>query len=86
MTTEVESDRENGIVKLTSEAGDHRWGTYVVSITDRDGPTSVTVELESSRRFEIARLTQLVAASRYQSEMLELLGYTVTDRNRSVSV
>lgn len=86
MTTEVASDPETGVVELSSATGDRAWGTYVVSICGADGSTTVDVELASDRRFELARLTQLVAASRYQPEVLDAQGYAVVDRDRSVNL
>ncbi|AGB39364.1 hypothetical protein [Natronococcus occultus] len=86
MVTEADSDADRNVIELASQSGGREWGTYTVSIADDGESTRVDIELESDRRFELARLTQLVAASRYQDEILAEQGYTVRDRDRSVSI
>lgn len=81
--TEIISD-DRGCVKLSSRTAGRAWGTYTVSITERNETTTVEVELASDRRFELARLTQLAAAAYYQRQVLETQGYTLLSRARSV--
>ena len=86
MTTDIDAAPERTAVELASQSGGREWGTYDVSIDRANGTTTVSLDIESSRRFELARLTQLVAASRYREAVLEAEGDTVLERERSVGI
>lgn len=62
------------------------WGTYHVSL-DREGTTTVLdVTVTSDRRFGIRQLPKFVAANRYRTAALEVQGYRVRDRDRSLNL
>ncbi|ELZ07849.1 hypothetical protein [Natrialba aegyptia] len=67
-------------------AGGKPWGRYRVSVEEDGENTAVVVAFESTRRYALNRLTQLVAANRYQEEAYAAQGYTVVDRDRSLTL
>lgn len=76
----------NGDLELVVTVGGRPWGTYTASIRDRDGTTVVDLEWDSDRRFGLRRLPQWLVARRYQTEALSAQGYTVVDRDATLSL
>lgn len=91
MRSEVTVDPADGeyadadlVLSLT--AAGRPWGTYSITIDDRDGETVVEAEWRSDRRFGLRSLPQVLVASRYRRAVLAAQGYTVAAYDRSFSV
>ena len=88
-TNSLPSDRKNKPSKdfeLTVTANGKAWGTYLVSIDERERKTAIDVEYESARKFGLRRLPQWLVAERYRDEALAVQGYTITERDFNLSV
>lgn len=62
------------------------WGTYEITVSERDSKTIVDVDSTSGRRFGLLRIPQGLVAERYYSDALGAQGYAVSERDRSLSV
>jgi len=96
-TMAVETHRDgNGDVRLVVTAGGRPWATYEVGLVDgggsegadeiEGGGTTVDVTWASDRRFGLNRLPQWVVAERYRADALAAQGYTVVDREATLSL
>ncbi|MCU4800735.1 hypothetical protein OB920_10165 [Halobacteria archaeon HArc-gm2] len=79
-----EADAED--FELVVTASGEPWATYAISVGERDGETTVEVAVESDRRFGLRNLAQWFVASRYRNAVLEAQGYTVAERDYSLSL
>ncbi|QAU14055.1 hypothetical protein EKH57_15855 [Halorubrum sp. BOL3-1] len=75
----------DGDIELLVTAGGRLWATYTASIRRDDDDTVVDVEWTADCRFGLRRLPQQFVAERYQSDALTAQGYTVADRETSLS-
>ena len=71
---------------LRVTAGDSPWGSYDVTLTEQDGDTLVEIDVRSDRRFGLRGLPSWLVAQRYYDTALDAQGYTVLDRERSLSL
>lgn len=85
LRTNIAVDQANGIVELTCFENDSPWGSYLVFVNPTEDGTEVTLKVTADRRYELVRLTQLVAAAYYQDTMFETQGYEVCNRTRSIA-
>lgn len=81
----AEGGEPTGDFEILVTAGGRPWGTYGVSIRERDGGTELDVEVASDRRFGLRRLPQALLAERYRDDALEAQGYSVLDRDVGLS-
>ena len=84
------ADREPSAVAteftLRVTAGGSPWGSYDVTVTEADGDTLVAIDVQSDRRFGLRGLPSWLVAQRYYDAALDAQGYTVLDRQRSLSL
>ena len=91
MTVEISSntvddgDTYNNIELRITENG-KPWATYLVSIHQRGTETVAEIEWMSNRRFGLRRIPQRLVAERYQTEALTAQGFTVVEREASLSL
>ena len=91
VTVEIDSraadggNTANGLELRVTENG-NPWATYAVSIHQRGTETVVDVEWMSNRRFGLRRLPQQLVAERYRAEALTAQGFTVAEREASLSL
>lgn len=71
---------------LRATAGGSPWGSYDVTVTEQDGDTLVEIDVRSDRRFGLRGLPSWLVAQRYYDAALDAQGYTVLDRQRSLSL
>ena len=87
MVLETRLNVEDADYRLVVTTGSNSWGTYDVTITASDSDeTVVDVEWVSNRRFGLNRLPQWLIAERYCAAAFTAQGYTVVDRDTSLSV
>ena len=91
MTVEISSRAAdggdtNGDLELRVMENGNPWATYAVSICERDAETVVDIEWSSDRRFGLRRLPQWLVAERYRAEALTAQGFTVVEREASLSL
>lgn len=82
----ADSGEQDGDLKLNVMAGGKPWGTYTVSIHESSTETVVIVEHASDRRFGFRRLPQWLVAEHYYTDALTAQGYTVAERDPSLSL
>jgi len=85
MTVEC-NEVDDGDLELVATAGGRSWGTYYVTIDERDDKTVIDVEHRSDRRFGLQRLPQWLVARRYREQALEAQGYGVVERDAGLSI
>ncbi|AZH26295.1 hypothetical protein [Haloplanus aerogenes] len=86
-TMAVETHREaGGDVRLVVTAGGRPWATYEVTVTGGGEDTTVGLTWSSDRRFGLNRLPQWAIAERYRADALGAQGYTVVDREATLSL
>jgi hypothetical protein len=91
MAVEIDSkvadggDMNNDLELFVTE-NENPWATYVVSIHQHDTETIVDIEWSSDRRFGLRRLPQRWVAERYRTEALTAQGFTVVEREASLSL
>ncbi|RKS75915.1 hypothetical protein BDK61_4533 [Haloarcula quadrata] len=61
------------------------WSRYAVDVYDQDGQAEIEYEYEADQRLGLRRLPQRLIADRYFEAALRAQGYTVVERNRSVT-
>ncbi|WP_229380518.1 hypothetical protein [Haloarcula marismortui] len=63
------------------------WSRYAVDVYDQDGQAEIEYEYEyeADQRFGLRRLPQRLITDRYFEAALRAQGYTVVERNRSVT-
>jgi hypothetical protein len=90
METEVRSaaatDDSSSGLELAVTEGEKPWANYAVTVDERETETVVNVEWTSERRFGLRRLPQWLVAERYRTKALTAQGYTVVDRDASLSL
>lgn len=62
------------------------WANYTVTIDERETGAVVDVKWTSERRFGLRRLPQWLVAEQYRAKALTAQGYTVVDRDVSLSL
>jgi hypothetical protein len=60
------------------------WGTYDVTVSERDGGTAVDVTVTSDRRFGLRRLPQQLLTGRFRERAFHAQGYSLTERDMSL--
>lgn len=91
MTVEINplpsSDGEsNAEFELVMTANERPWGTYTVSLEERDRTTEIDIEYVSDRRFGLRQLPQWLVAKRYRDEALTTQGYDIVERERNLGL
>lgn len=86
MTVSVRAVDVDDSLELTVTAGERPWATYTVDIGSAGEQTTVDVSWDSDRRFGLNRLPQWYLAERYREAALAEQGYTVVERDASLSV
>lgn len=82
----AEAGEPTGDFEILVSAGGRPWGTYAVSIRERDGGTELDVEVASDRRFGLRRLPQALLAERYRDDVLDAEGYPILNRDVGLSL
>jgi len=86
-TMTVETDRNaDGDVRFVVTADGRPWATYEVTVASDGGDTVVDVTWSSDRRFGLNRVPQWLVAERYRVDALGTQGYTVVDRDATLSL
>lgn len=85
-TTLAETPASATDFELRVTVGDKPWGTYGVTLTEADGETLVEIDVRSDRRFGLRGLPSWLIAQRYYDAALAAQGYTVLNRDRSLSL
>ncbi|TQQ81538.1 hypothetical protein [Halonotius roseus] len=85
-TASTESSSTATEFTLRVTAGDSPWGSYDVTLTEQDGNTLVEIDVRSDRRFGLRGLPAWLVAQQYYDAALDAQGYTVLDRERSLSL
>lgn len=70
--------------ELVVTENDKPWMSYTVTIRDRGGKTSVTIDGVSDRGFALRRAPQWLVAKQFRDKTLDAQGYTVVERTESV--
>lgn len=82
----VDGGDTNGDLELRVVENGTLRSTYAVSIHERDMETVVDVEWSSDRRFAFRRFPQWLVAERYRTDALVAQGFTVVEREASLSL
>jgi len=85
VTVELRAGDDASDLELVVTAGGRPWGTYDVVIDEDDGRTTVEITVDSDRRFGLRRLPQWFVAERYRAAALEAQGYSVVERDVTLS-
>ncbi|SEH12358.1 hypothetical protein SAMN04487967_0772 [Natronorubrum sediminis] len=73
-------------LEIVATTNGRSWGTHTVSVRDDGDETRLEIESTTDRRFGALFLVQGLVADRYYEDALAAQGYTVLERNWSLSV
>ncbi len=80
------ADDRVSTLEITTTANDRPWGTHTVATRDAGDETRLEIEGEPNRRFGLAYLVQGALTDRYYADVLAAQGYSVVDRETSLSL
>ncbi|APX95401.1 hypothetical protein [Natronorubrum daqingense] len=73
-------------LEIVATTNGRSWGTHTISVRDDGGETRLEIESSTDRRFGPLFLVQGLVADRYYADVLAAQGYTVLEREWSLSV
>ncbi|WP_440770586.1 hypothetical protein [Natronorubrum sp. DTA28] len=85
-TDDSSGDDSVSTLDITTTANDRSWGTYTITIRDAGDGARLEIEGEPNRRFGLRYLVQGALTNRYYAEVLAAQGYTVIERETSLSL